>query len=635
MQGEGDYVNARHEQFVRTTLRAGAGVTLASLLGLLASVGAQQPPAKTTHGQPAPVVDRATSRDWPLHHHDLGSARYVDAAEITAANVARVTQKWSFKPTVVAGTFGLPDESASSSVLAGRNSLFQQTPIVVDGVMYVHSGSNVYALNASTGALVWHFAMPPFVGEVRQRGPAYGDGRIYAHGPHRVYALDAKSGKLVESFGQGGLLNIVGEALHFKYPDLYPAGFDATRIGFELTGAAVYHDGTLYMGTGFGDAHTPGGFMMAVDGATGRIKWVFNTIPQRPGDDGWELAKDTWKGGARAGGGVWTPPTIDPELGLIYFNAGNPSPDFDGSARHGINLFSNAIVALDLATGKLKWFFQGIHHEIWDQDFMTTPVLMDVTRDGKTVKAVATSGKVWWPFIFDRATGEPLNPIVETPVPTATDVPNERPWPTQPMPHNARGEQMAPFCFTYPMVTDPKARDRVRTMFHPLQATSDVIIPNGSAGFGGMTFSPRTGLLYVRGTCGAGGGRVRPVGDTLKPGPGPDRPGFMQSRANAQAGNGGVRGAQTISAYDPISGEQVWRTDSLNGPTGLIATSADLVFQVSGLGEFAAYDAKSGKQVARFGVKGTTSASPLMYQVNGRQFVAVVANDAVLAYGLP
>jgi glucose dehydrogenase len=622
-----------------TIARLGLGAAVVGsvfwLSGPVPAVRAQQPAARTTHGEPAPSVNRATSRDWPLHHHDLGSVRYVDAAEITAANVAKVTERWSFKPSVVAGTFGLPDEAASSTVLGGRNSLFQQTPIVVDGVMYVHSGSNVYALNAVTGAVVWHFAMPPFVGEVRQRGPAYGDGRIYAHGPHRVYALDAKSGKLVESFGKGGLLNIVGEALHFKYPDLYPEGFDATRIGFELTGAAVYHNGTLYMGTGFGDAHTPGGFMMAVDGATGRMKWVFNTIPQRPGDDGWELAKDTWTGGARAGGGVWTPPTIDAELGLIYFNAGNPSPDFDGSARHGINLFSNAIVALDLATGKLRWFFQGIHHEIWDQDFMTTPVLMDVTRDGKTIKAVATSGKVWWPFIFNRETGEPLNPIVETPVPTATDVPNERPWPTQPMPHNARGELMAPFCFTYPIVTDPKAKDRVRTMFHPLQANSDVIIPNGSAGFGGMTFSPRTGLLYVRGTCGAGGGRVRPVGDTLKPGPGPDRPGFMQSRANAQAGNGGVRGAQTISAYDPITGEQIWRTDSLNGPTGLIATAADLIFQVSGLGEFAAYDATSGKQVARFGVKGTTSASPLMYQVNGRQFIAVVANDTVRAYALP
>lgn len=596
-------------------------------------VGQQQ--AKTTMRGTPPQINKATSLDWSLHNHDLASSRYVPATEITAANASKIALTWSFKPDVVAGAFGLPDEAAKSNVLANRNSFFQQTPIVIDGVMYVHSGSKVYAVNAVTGALIWNFEMPPFVGEVRQRGPAYGDGRIYAHGPQTVYALDARSGKLVESFGTGGLLNIVGETLHFKYPDKYPANFDATKIGFELTGAPVYVNGTLYMGTGFGDAHTPGGFMMAVDGTTGKITWAFNTVPQIPTDDGWEFAKDTWKGGARAGGGVWTPPTIDLQLGMIYFNAGNPSPDFDGSPRHGVNLFSNSILALDLNTGTLKWFFQGIHHEIWDQDFMTTPVLMDVTKDGTTIKAVATSGKVWWPYIFNRETGAPLNPIPETPVPTATDVPNEQPWPTQPMPHNARGVQMEPFCFTYPIVTDPKAQPRVRTMFHPFQVNEDLIVPNGSAGFGGMTFSPRTHLLYVRGSCGAGSSRVRPVGDTLKPGPGPDRPGFTQSRGAGGGGNGGVRGAQTISAYDPISGEQIWRADALNGPTGLISTASDLVFSVTGLGEFLVFDAKTGKQITRFGAKGSTSASPLMYQVNGKQFISVVSTDTVNTYALP
>jgi quinoprotein glucose dehydrogenase len=603
-------------------------------IAVSATLAAQQP-AKTTMVGGTPEVNKATSLDWPLHNHDLSSARYVAATEITAANASALTLKWSFKPDVVAGAFGLPPEAAASSVLTNRNSFFQQTPIVVDGVMYIHSGSKVYAVNAATGAVIWTFEMPSFVGEVRQRGPAYGEGRIYAYGPQIVYALDARSGKLVESFGRGGLLNIVGEALHFKYPDSYPVNFDATKIGFELTGAPIYSNGTLYMGTGFGDAHTPGGFMMAVDGTTGKIKWAFNTVPQTERDDGWELARNSWKGGARAGGGVWTPPTIDSQLGMIYFNAGNPSPDFDGSPRHGSNLFSNSIIALDLHTGQLKWFFQGIHHEIWDQDFMTTPVLMDVVKDGKPIKAVATSGKVWWPYIFNRETGEPLNPMPETPVPTATDVPNEEPWPTQPIPHNARGVQMEPFCFTYPVVTDRAAQPRVRTMFHPYQANSDVIIPTASAGFGGMTFSPRTSLLYIRGSCGASTGRVKPVGDTLKPGPGPDRPGFTASRANAAGGNGGVRGAQTISAYNPVNGEQVWRADALNGPTGLISTASDLVFSVTSLGEFLVLDAKTGKQITRFGTKRPTSASPLMYQVNGRQFISVVSTDTVSTYGLP
>jgi glucose dehydrogenase len=145
-----------------------------------------------------------------------------------------------------------------------------------------------------------------------------------------------------------------------------------------LTGAPIYYNGALYMGTGLGDAHAPG-VMIAVDGETGAIRWVFNTIPQRPSDDGWEITKETWKGGARAGGGVWTPASIDPQLGMIYFMAGNPSPDFDGSSRHGLNLFTDSLIALEIRTGKLEWYFQGVHHEIWDKDFMTTPLLLDVT----------------------------------------------------------------------------------------------------------------------------------------------------------------------------------------------------------------------------------------------------------------
>jgi glucose dehydrogenase len=318
---------------------------------------------------------------------------------------------------------------------------------------------------------------------------------------------------------------------------------------------------------------------------------------------------------------------------MIYFRAGNPSPDFEGSARHGINLFSDSLIALDLKTGKLKWYFQGVHHEIWDKDFMTTPLLFDVSIGGRTVKAVAATGKVWWPYFFNRETGEALNPIVETPVPIATDVPGEQPWPTQPIPHNARGVQMEPFCFTYPLIADPKEAPRVRTMYHPFSSKEFLIVPSGSAGFGGNTFSPRTGLFYVQGSCGAGSTKVKPVGDTLKPGPGPDRPGFVQS--NAGSSGSSVRRANTLSAYNAVSGEQVWRTDVVPGPTGLIATATDLIFQVTSRGEFRVFDAKSGKQLATFGTKESVSASPLMYQVNGKQFVAVVAGDAVHTFGLP
>lgn len=192
-------------------------ITMVAVIALLRPVFAQQSTKTTVHG-PTPSVDRSASADWPLHNHDLSSSRYSPATEITAANASSVTLKWTFKPEAVAGPMG-------------RNTIFQQTPLVVDGVMYVHSGSRLFAVDAATGARIWSFEMPPFEGEVRQRGPAYGDGRIYAHGPTVVYALDARTGVLVESFGQRGLLNIVGAALHFKDPDRYPATFNAMHLG--------------------------------------------------------------------------------------------------------------------------------------------------------------------------------------------------------------------------------------------------------------------------------------------------------------------------------------------------------------------------------------------------------------------
>ncbi|MCY4056837.1 MAG: quinonprotein alcohol dehydrogenase, partial [Gammaproteobacteria bacterium] len=138
---------------------------------------------------------------------------------------------------------------------------------------------------------------------------------------------------------------------------------DPHELGYRITAAPAYHNGTLYVGAALSEGHIPGGLVIATDATTGTINWVFNTIPQRPQDDGWEIAADTWGDGQRAGGGVWTQPAIDLDLGLIYFNTGNPSPDYDGSARPGANLFTNSTVALDLETGALRWYYQAIHHD--------------------------------------------------------------------------------------------------------------------------------------------------------------------------------------------------------------------------------------------------------------------------------
>ena len=332
--------------------------------------------------------------------------------------------------------------------------------------MYLNAGSTLFAVNAVTGESVWTLTMDDQL-TARGRGPAYGDGRVYAFGDATMYAADGRTGELVESFGDAGRLDIISEALQFQYPDAYPPGFDAATLGYQLTTPPVYFDDTLYAGVALSENHIPGGLVIAADAATGAIKWVFNTVPQGPRDDGWEIAKDTWGYGQKVGGGIWTPPAIDPDLGLLYVNAGNPSPDYDGSARLGMNLFTNATVALHLETGKLAWYYQTIHHDLWDWDHVTGPLLFDVTRDGQTVKGVAAAGKNCLMYIWDRATGEPLNPMVETAVPTETDVPGDEVWPTQPIPYTARGVPMEPFCATYPIVEDPALADRARPMYTP------------------------------------------------------------------------------------------------------------------------------------------------------------------------
>ena len=608
---------------LRTTARfcALAGVLAWLLVPTAAQVGrpptapAQEIKASTTHHGPMPAVNQAGKSDWPLHNFDLSNRRYSPLNEIDASNAHRLTLQWSFDAGV---------------------SIGEITPVVVDGVMYFNSGSKLFSINAATGKPIWTFQMEPAF-EGGGRGPAYGDGRIFAFGPSAMYSVDAKPGKLLENFGDQGVLRVLSNSLDFKYPGKYAKDFDPTSIGYSMRTPPAYFNNTLYFGIALGDSHIPGGLVMAVDATKGTIKWVFNTIPQGPQDDGWELAKETWSSGARAGGGVWTQPALDPELGMIYFSVGNPSPDYDGSVRHGINLFTNSVVALNMATGKLVWHYQVLHHDIWDWDLVTAPVLFDVAVAGKTIKAIAVPSKTCYLYVFDRQTGQPLNPIVEMPVPTATDVPGEKPWPTQPIPYTSRGVPQQPFCAIYPIVTDPELAKRVRPPFQPFLA-SDFIINSpgvrGGANFGPTSFSPRTGLLYVTGKNDAASVKIKPVGDTIQPGPASKAPGYYGSIA-AQ-GNTGMTITSTVTGYDPVTGQQVWYAEVPGATnTGNFVTAGDVVFQGIGNGDFYAFDAKSGRQLFKTTVKSGIRASSMTYEVDGKQYVSVVGTNTVFTFGLP
>jgi len=603
--------------------RVGTVLSLAAIVTWLVVPAWAQGRATTVHDGFMPRINPTGKTDWPLHNLDLRNSRFSPLNEINQSNASNLTVKWSFQGAA-GETFG------------------EITPLVVDGVMYFNAGYKLFAVNAVTGASIWTLQMEsespsggtgPATGG--GRGPAYGDGKVYAFGPSIMYAVDAKTGELVDSFGDKGRLRIVNRALESKYPGKYPANLDPRSLGYSMTNPPTYHNGTLYAGFPFSDSHLPGGLVVAADGTTGAVKWVFNTIPQGPQDDGWDIVKNTWGSGARAGGGVWTQPAIDPELGMIYFNVGNPSPDYDGSPRKGINLFTNSTVALNLATGKLAWYYQAVHHDIWDWDLPTGPVLFDVTVGGKTIKGIGAASKTCYWYLWNRETGQPINPIVETAVPTKTDVPGEEVWPTQPIPYTSRGVPQQPICSTYPIIADPELAKRVRPTFHPPLANEFVIIAPGVAGgpnFGPPSFSPRTGLVYVTAKNDAFSIKVKPVGDTIRPGP--TSTGYLGSIA--ARGETGIKPTTSLTGYDPATGQQVWYSE-LRGPTnsGNLVTAGDVIFQGIGTGDFYGLDARSGRELFRFTAKTGIRASPLTYQVDGKQYVSVVATNTVLTFGLP
>ena len=571
-------------------------------------------------GVSEPALAQSGSTDWSSQNLNLDNNRFAPLDEISTANVSRLAERWTYET-------------------GPADNIAQATPLVVDGVMYLHSRSTLFALDAASGEELWTAVLDSGdPGGSPVRGPTFVDGNVYAYRGADLYALDGKTGDPLESFGNGGVLAVVSNALQQKYPDDYPPNLDPVSIGYRITTPPAHHAGTMYVAAALSEGHIPGGLVIATDSDTGAIKWVFNTIPQGPQDEGWEIARDTWGDGARAGGGIWTQPAIDEELGLVYINAGNPSPDYDGSARVGINLFSNSTIALDLETGALRWYYQAVHHDLWDWDHVTGPVLFDVTDDdGRIIKGVAAAGKNCLFYMWNRETGEPLHAMVETLVPTETDVPGEQAWPTQPIPHNAAGVPMTPLCATFVELDDPELAARSSQFYSPYWINKEVIVPHGGSSFGSPSFSPTTGYVYVTGKNGAISLVVNPVGDTLEPGP--DSRGHTENFSSIDRISEAFPPEVTVSAYDPITGEQPWQAvlpaQTSIGASGNMVTAGNLVFQGVEDGGFYALHAETGEELFRYDAPRPIRASPMTYQVNGKQYVTVVATNTVVTLALP
>lgn len=541
--------------------------------------------------------------DWRLHNLDLMGSRFSQGDQITPDNVAELTPKWLFQHGVIDGVSN------------------QTTPIVVGEIMYLtDSRGSVYALNAVDGHLLWTYDVTRLLGGgaregyvFRHRGVAYEDGVVYTAAGSFLFALDAITGEPLEGFGDNGQAPVILDVIQEKRPEVETA----ISVGYWFTTAPQIHNGVVYLGTTRSESHIAGGYVLAIDGKTGENIWHFNTVPQDETDQGWDIAGPTWVGGERNGGGIWETPAIDTELGQIYVAVGNPFGD--STKRDGMNLFSDSLIALDLEDGNLDWYYQQVHHDVWDYDSGNQPILFDMEVDGEPVKALAQASKNSWLYILNRETGEPVHPIIETPVSVETDLEGEVPYPTQPIPHKANGERMEPVSPVYP--TDIPAQhmeaNNLVEQFTPI-GPNQIFTPGygGGSSFSPISFSTDTGLLYVA--------------------------------AIDQPFNSGRDPKGYFSAYDPTDGELIWRQIFEGyGQAGSVVTKGGLVFVGAGsnmAGYFYAYDASTGEELWKFNTGAGVFAAPSVYVIDGQEYVTVASGggsrgrrggDLILTFALP
>jgi glucose dehydrogenase len=350
-------------------------------------------------------TERSRDGEWPSFGRDPGAQRFSPVTQITKKNVGTLQQAWTF-------------DTASSNL--------QVTPIVVDGVMYVTARSTIFALEPETGRQIWRFDAK---GPVSRRGVAYwpGNGKVpptlySAAGDGRMMAIYAKTGALATDFGAGGFVDLKESVRG-----------DVDGQFMLITPPVIYKDIVITGGSNTEGEPAGGlyGDIRGWDARSGKLLWSFHTVP-RAGESGVETWEgDSWKN--RSGTNAWTYMTVDVDRGLVFAATGSPTADFYGADRKGKNLYGNSLIALDAKTGALKWFQQLVHHDLWDFDLPAAPTLLDVTRNGRKIPAVAQMTKMSTLFIFDRVTGAPVFGIEERPVPQS-EVPGESAWPTQPFP---------------------------------------------------------------------------------------------------------------------------------------------------------------------------------------------------------
>jgi alcohol dehydrogenase (cytochrome c) len=509
-------------------------------------------------------------QNWLTYSGDLAGRRYSGLTSITPANVRNLQLEWVLQTMS-------PAEATQKH---------EASPLVVDGVMYTVQPPNVIvALDAASGRVFWTYPYAPAAtartccGRVN-RGLAIRDHTLFMGTlDGNLLAIDARDGRL-----------------------LWTTPMGRPEAGYAVTGAPLVVRDKVIAGPAGGE-YGISGFLAAYDAATGRQVWKFNTVPQpgEPGHDTW--AGDSWQHGS---GSIWSTGSFDPETNTIFWGVGNPGPDWNGAVRAGDNLFSSSVIALDADTGRLKWHYQFTPHDEFDFDATQIQVLAEIPWQGQRRKVLMTANRNGIFYVLDRATGRFL---LGKPFTTVT-------W------MNGFDDNGRP--------------NRVQTVTEEGVRVSPE--NQGATNWYSPSYSPRTGLFYIptwAGTSSLNTRRAAPYveGNQFNGGGAThDVPALAASRTNQRPPHVG-HGA--ITAVDPLTGDIRWQFSMVDvTDSGVLSTASDLVFAGGREGYFYALDAKTGAVLWKAMLGGQVANGPVTYAVNGRQYVAVSAGNAMFAFAL-
>jgi quinoprotein glucose dehydrogenase len=590
--------------------------------------------------------------DWPSYGYDAGGGRFSPLTQITPENVSKLQVAWTYHMNPI-----------PSQKLA-RVPFATTSPLVVDGRMFLGTPyGRVVALESTSGKQLWAYDLPtgdqpPF------RGLGYWPGDK-AHAPRlifgtlrgRMIALDAKSGAPSKGFGVDGMVDTKTPEIMNGLPDAF-YGYSAPPTIYKnlaITGSRVQE----------APAKGAAGDARAWNVITGKLAWTFRSVP-RPGEkfsETWE--DDGWK--QVSGVNIWNMLTVDVPRGIAYLPFGAPTFDRYGGDHKGANLFSNSLVAVEASTGKYLWHFQTVHHDIWDLDLHTTPVLLTVKKDGKSIPAVAAMNKTAMLFLLNRVTGEPIFGVTEKPVPPSSH-PGETAWPTQPFPN--KPDVMTRMSFDLNEVADNTPEHRAicegvikgelvgSKMYEPLRADKTTVRFPGAAGgpeWGGGAFDPKLGLFIFNSNEMGYVERLVKRGDewhmtsarfvdpkTQTPCHIP--PWGELIAVNVNNAEVAWRSRLGVTDHFPEGKRETGRAS--NG--GPILTASGVTF-IGGTDDarFRAFDSKTGKELWTHKLDHSAHATPITYRgKDGRQFVAIVATggsylnspgggDSLVVFALP